>query len=162
MIEILVMIRRMMVETIMVQCIWKQLKWRWGTMLKRSTWICICICRNVYFVAPVDGRPCCKDKTCICIFMCMCIWWHLKMRDHVAKTNSACMRTNWNAELGRHQVDSQDLVIIQTWNLSKNLHDWKFQGKKFTQKTRNFRHLFNRDKKCVNALNWDKTSKKCS
>ena len=44
--------------------------------------------------------------------MCMCIWWHLKMRDHVAKTNSACMGTNWNAELGRHQVDGQDLVII--------------------------------------------------
>ena len=50
----------------------------------------------------------------------------------------------------------------QTWDLSKNLHDQRFQGKKFTQKTRNFRHLLNRDKKCVNALNWDKTSKKCS
>ena len=37
-----------------------------------------------------------------------------------------------------------------------------FRVKKFTQKTRNFRHLLNRDKKCVNALNWDKTSKKCS
>ena len=48
----------------------------------------------------------------------------------------------------------------QTWNLSKNLQDRRFQGKKFTQKTRNFRHLLNRDKKCVNALNWDKTSKK--
>ena len=44
--------------------------------------------------------------------MCMCIWRHLKMRDHVAKTNSACMRTNWNAELGSHQVDGQDLVNI--------------------------------------------------
>ena len=53
-------------------------------------------------------------------------------------------------------------VAMQTWNLSKKLYDWKFQGKKFTQKTRNFRHLLNRDKKCVNALNWDKTSKKCS
>ena len=50
----------------------------------------------------------------------------------------------------------------QTWNLSKNLHNRRFQGKKFTQKTHNFRHLLNRDKKCVNALNWDKTSKKCS
>ena len=50
----------------------------------------------------------------------------------------------------------------QTWDLSKNLHDRRFQGKKFTQKARNFRHLLNRDKKCVNALNWDKTSKKCS
>ena len=50
----------------------------------------------------------------------------------------------------------------QTWDLSKNLHDRRFQGKKITQKTRNFRHLLNRDKKCVNALNWDKTSKKCS
>ena len=50
----------------------------------------------------------------------------------------------------------------QTWNLSKNLHDRRFQGKRFTQKTRDFRHLLNRDKKCVNALNWDKTSKKCS
>ena len=48
----------------------------------------------------------------------------------------------------------------QTWNLSKNLQDRRFQGKKFTQKTRNFRHLLNCDKKCVNALNWDKTSKK--
>ena len=48
----------------------------------------------------------------------------------------------------------------QTWNLSKNLHNRRFQGKKFTQKMRNFRHLLNRDKKCVNALNWDKTSKK--
>ena len=45
------------------------------------------------------------------------------------------------------------LQCKQTWDLSKNLHDWKFQGKKFTQKTRNFRHLLNRDKKCVNALN---------
>ena len=44
----------------------------------------------------------------------------------------------------------------------KKLHDRRFQGKKFTQKTRNFRHLLNRDKKCINALNWDKTSKKCS
>ena len=52
------------------------------------------------------------------------------------------------------------LSRMQTWDLSKNLHDWRFQGKKFTQKTRNFRHLSNRDKKCVNALNWDKTSKK--
>ena len=42
----------------------------------------------------------------------------------------------------------------------KNLHDRRFQGKEFTQKKRNFRHLLNRDKKCVNALNWDKTSKK--
>ena len=48
----------------------------------------------------------------------------------------------------------------QTWNLSKDLQDRRFQGKKFTQKMRNFRHLLNRDKKCVNALNWDKTSKK--
>ena len=44
--------------------------------------------------------------------MCMCIWWHLKVRDHVAKTNSACMRTYWNAKLGCHEVDSQDLDII--------------------------------------------------
>ena len=51
-------------------------------------------------------------------------------------------------------------VSMQTWNLSKDLQDRRFQGKKFTQKTRNFRHLLNRDKKCVNALNWDKTSKK--
>ena len=48
----------------------------------------------------------------------------------------------------------------QTWNLSKNLQDRRFQGKKFTQNTRNFRHLLNCNKKCVNALNWDKTSKK--
>ena len=48
----------------------------------------------------------------------------------------------------------------QTCNLSKDLQDQRFQGKKFTPKTRNFRHLLNRDKKCVNALNWDKTSKK--
>ena len=41
----------------------------------------------------------------------------------------------------------------QTWNLSKDLQDRRFQGKKFTQKTRNFRHLLNLDKKCVNALN---------
>ena len=39
----------------------------------------------------------------------------------------------------------------QTWNLSKDLQDRRFQGKKFTQKTHNFRHLLNRDKKCVNA-----------
>ena len=50
----------------------------------------------------------------------------------------------------------------QTWNLSKNLQDRRFRGKKFTQKTRNFRHLLNRDKKCIIALNWDKTGKKCS
>ena len=50
----------------------------------------------------------------------------------------------------------------QTWDLSKNLHDRRFQGKKFTQKTCNFRHLLNHDKKCVNALNLDNTSKKCS
>ena len=49
---------------------------------------------------------------------------------------------------------------VQTWNLSKNLQDRRFQGKEFTQKTRNFRDLLNRDKKCVNALNWDKTGKK--
>ena len=53
-------------------------------------------------------------------------------------------------------------LSAQTWDLSKNLHDRRFQGKKITQKTRNFRHLLNHDKKCVNALNWDKTSKKCS
>ena len=53
-------------------------------------------------------------------------------------------------------------VSHQTWDLSKNLHNRRFQGKKFTQKMRNFRHLLNRNKKCVNALNWDKTSKKCS
>ena len=53
-------------------------------------------------------------------------------------------------------------LYAQTWDMSKNLHDRRFQGKKFTQKTRNFWHLLNRDKKCVNALNWDKTSKKCS
>ena len=29
----------------------------------------------------------------------------------------------------------------QTWNLSKDLQDRRFQSKKFTQKTRNFRHL---------------------
>ena len=52
-------------------------------------------------------------------------------------------------------------AALQTWNLSKDLQGRRFQGKKFTQKTRNFRHLLNRDKKCVNALNWDKTSKKC-
>ena len=53
-------------------------------------------------------------------------------------------------------------MYTQTWNLSKDLQDRRFQGKKFTQKTRNFRHLLNPDKKCVNALNWDYTSKKCS
>ena len=57
---------------------------------------------------------------------------------------------------GWHIVKTEN----QTWNLSKDLQDRRFQGKKFTQKTRNFRHLLNRDKKCVNALNWDKTSKK--
>ena len=51
-------------------------------------------------------------------------------------------------------------IFLQTWDLSKKLHDRRFQGKKITQKTRNFQHLLNRDKKCVNALNWDKTSKK--
>ena len=59
-------------------------------------------------------------------------------------------------------IPLQDFYIsfFQTWNLSKDLQDRRFQGKKYTQKTRNFRHLLNRDKKCVNALNWDKTSKK--
>ena len=51
--------------------------------------------------------------------------------------------------------DPGRLVICQ-----KKLHDRRFQGKKFTQKAHNFRHLLNRDKKCINALNWDKTSKK--
>ena len=58
--------------------------------------------------------------------------------------------------------DTQTEILYRTWDVSKNLHGRRFQGKKFTQKTRNFRHLLNRDKKCVNALNWDKTSKKCS
>ena len=49
-----------------------------------------------------------------------------------------------------------DLIFVN----KKKLHDRRFQGKKFTQKTRNFRHLLNCDIKCVNALNWDKTSKK--
>ena len=63
----------------------------------------------------------------------------------------------------RATVRGQGLLLSpQTWDLSKNLHDRRFQGKKFTQKTRNFWHLLNRDKKRVNALNWDKTSKKCS
>ena len=61
-----------------------------------------------------------------------------------------------------HVVHVLRCTSFQTWDLPKSLHDWKFQGKKFTQKTHNFRHLLNRDKKCVNALNWDKTSKKCS
>ena len=68
----------------------------------------------------------------------------------------------FSAGTWRSHVKIVTMFVDQTWNLSKNLHDWKFQGKKFTQKTRNFRHLLNRDKKCVNALNWDKTSKKCS
>ena len=58
------------------------------------------------------------------------------------------------------ELTTSKAVLFQTWNLSQNLHDRRFQGKKFTQKTRNFRHLLNCDKKCVNALNWDKTSKK--
>ena len=48
----------------------------------------------------------------VATIMVECICKHLKVRDHVAKTNSACMRTNWNAELGCHEVDSQDLDII--------------------------------------------------
>ena len=84
MVMFLVMIMRMTVATIMVECICKHLKMR-------------------DHVAKTNLYLYCK---------CMCICWHLKVRDHVAKTNSACMRTNWNAELGSHQVDSQDLVII--------------------------------------------------
>ena len=64
--------------------------------------------------------------------------------------------------IGRNPALPFNTINNQTWNLSKNLQDQRFQGKKFTQKTRNFRHLLNRNKKCVNALNWDKTSKKCS
>ena len=48
----------------------------------------------------------------VATIMVECICKHLKVRDHVATTNSACMRTNWNAELGSHQVDGQDLVNI--------------------------------------------------
>ena len=63
---------------------------------------------------------------------------------------------------GRSGRSGKQDHLVQTWDLSKNLHDRRFQGKNFTQKTRNFGHLLNHDKKCVNALNWDKTSKKCS
>ena len=60
-----------------------------------------------------------------------------------------------------YTVQAQAYLYNQTWYLSKKLHNRRFQGKKFTQKTHNFGHLLNCDKKCVNALNWDKTSKKC-
>ena len=73
------------------------------------------------------------------------------------------MKTQITSNLATEQAHSHKVwTFKQTWDLSKNLHDRRFQGKKFTQKTRNFWHLLNRDKKCVNALNWDKTSKKCS
>ena len=58
-----------------------------------------------------------------------------------------------------HRIESADVCVLtsllnkyslkmsfskcpnQTWDLSKNLHDRRFQGKKFTPKTRNFRHF---------------------
>ena len=62
----------------------------------------------------------------------------------IGQTNISCIfRGLWLGLLMPHA----DLRFV------KKLHDRRFHSKKFTQKTRNFQHLLNRDKKCVNALN---------
>ena len=121
------------------------------------------------YIGHLPPSPCCKVPKCISkeviknylefIFRLdyFQINWHREsqvIQQTAEKTGQFCQLTTFTHTKVRLSG------FVQTWNLSKNLQDRRFQGKKFTQKTRNFRHLLNCDKKCVNALNWDKTSKK--
>ena len=56
-------------------------------------------------------------------------------------------------------------LLWQSYNIGQSLNRLEICQKIYTTedfRVKKFRHLLNRDKKCVNALNWDKTSKECS
>ena len=53
-------------------------------------------------------------------------------------------------------------LLWQSYNIGQSLNRLEICQKIYTTedfRVKKFRHLLNRDKKCVNALNWDKTSK---
>ena len=114
-------------------------------------------------------------------FKKVCLWHLTKMQRRRSRSIVQMLKkiirfgiTHFQPINKRHQRNKDAL----TWLENVRAHYWRrwmclarleicqkiyttedFRVKNFTQKTHNFRHLLNRDKKCVNALNWDKTSK---